>query len=135
MANTEQKIILFDGTCNLCNNSVNFIIKRDLKNIFSFAPLQGETGKKLCEVRHINTQEVDSIILINPGKAYYIKARAAIEIAKELKGFGWIRLFDWLISDRLANFIYDLVAKNRYKWFGRQSKCMVPTPELQNKFI
>ena len=135
MAHPTKKIILFDGTCNLCNNAVIFIIQRDKNNEFLFTPLQGETGKKLCEERHIDTQKIDSIVLINPGKAYYVKAQAAFEIAKNLKGMSWVRLFEWLLSERMANTLYDIIARNRYKWFGRKPKCMVPTPELQNKFI
>ena len=86
--NVEQskKIILFDGVCNLCNNSVQFVIKRDINDVFQFAALQSETGKRLLTERNIDTQEIDSIILIEPNIAYYTKSTAALEIGKHLKG-------------------------------------------------
>nr|WP_297788678.1 thiol-disulfide oxidoreductase DCC family protein [uncultured Allomuricauda sp.] len=130
-----KKIILFDGVCNLCNSSVQFVIKRDKKDLFRYAALQSEVGQKLVNQRHIDTSKVDSIILIEPGVAYYTKSDAALEIAQELGGIWKLTgVFSW-IPTSIRNAIYDFVAKNRYKWFGKKDACMIPTPELKAKFL
>ncbi len=130
-----KKIILFDGVCNLCNNAIQFIIKRDHKDIFRYAALQSELGQQLTKERGIDTQLVDSMILLEPGVAYFVKSDAALEISKEFGGlWGLLQVFSWLPAS-LRNPIYDLVARNRYKWFGKKDQCMVPTPELQAKFL
>ena len=131
----HKKIILFDGVCNLCNGVVQFVIKRDKKDRFRFASLQSETGTYLVKQRGINTANVDSIILIEPGVAYYVKSSAALQIAYELGGL-WkaLKIFEWL-PVRFRDSIYDIVARNRYKWFGKQEQCMIPTPELKAKFL
>ena len=131
----NKKIILFDGVCNLCNGAVQFIIKRDDKDVFRFAALQSEVGKKLIIERGIDTANVDSIILIEPGVAYYTKAEAALEIGTELKGYGTLSNILSLIPKGLSNIVYDFVAKNRYNWYGKKDNCMIPTPELQAKFL
>jgi len=130
-----KKIILFDGVCNLCNNSVQFVIKRDKNDVFRYAALQSDVGQQLLKQRHIDTIAVDSIILIEPGVAYYTKSDAALEIAQHLGGLWKLSaIFSW-IPATLRNRIYDFVAKNRYKWFGKQESCMIPTPELRAKFL
>lgn len=132
--NSNPKIILFDGVCNLCNSSVTFIIKKDSKNKFKFAALQSEVGQELVDRFHIDTDKTDSIILIDEEKAY-IKSTAALRIAKELNG-GWPLLYGFMILPNfLRNWVYDWVAKNRYRWFGKQESCMIPTPELKGKFL
>ncbi|WP_276166796.1 thiol-disulfide oxidoreductase DCC family protein [Zobellia alginiliquefaciens] len=134
MENSKQ-IVLFDGVCNLCNGAIQFIIKRDTNDIFRFAPLQSELGKKLISERNIDSETIDSIILIDPGVAFYIKSDAALEIGKNLKGYKEISsALSWLPSS-LRNIVYDFVARNRYKWYGKKEQCMIPTPELQNKFL
>ena len=133
--NTESKhkIILFDGVCNLCNTSVNFVIKNDKKGVFRFAPIQTDFGETTLKKHHINTKDTDSIILIDED-IHYIKSTAALYIAKELSG-AYPLLFCFMIVPKfIRNWIYDLVAKNRYKWFGKKLSCMIPTPELKNKF-
>ncbi len=126
---------MFDGVCNLCNSSVQFVIKRDKKDLFRYAALQSEVGQKLVNQRHIDTSKVDSIILIEPGVAYYTKSDAALEIAQELGGIWKLTgVFSW-IPTSIRNAIYDFVAKNRYKWFGKKDACMIPTPELKAKFL
>lgn len=131
----DKKIILFDGVCNLCNSSVQFVIKRDKKDRFRYAALQSDIGKQLVQERNIDSRQVDSIILIEPGVAYYTKSDAALEIAKDLGGF-WSLLvvFQW-VPTSIRNAVYDFVARNRYKWFGKKEACMVPTPELKAKFL
>lgn len=129
-----KKIVLFDGVCNLCNKSVTFIIEHDKNDKFRFASLQSEIGKKLTRERGIETSKVDSIVLIDPGNAYFVKSSAALEIAKELSGYSWLRIFLYL-PEWLRDFIYDIIAKNRYNWFGKKDNCMVPTNELRGKFL
>ncbi|QLE03016.1 thiol-disulfide oxidoreductase DCC family protein [Galbibacter sp. BG1] len=131
-----KKIILFDGVCNLCNSSVQFVIKRDDKNTFKFASLQSEIGKKLLAERGIDPAVTDSIVLIDPNVAYYTKSDAAIEIAKEL-GNGWqiFSVFDYILPKSIRDSIYSFIAKNRYQWFGKKEACPLPSPEQKAKFL
>ncbi|MGB5554182.1 MAG: DCC1-like thiol-disulfide oxidoreductase family protein [Flavobacteriaceae bacterium] len=131
----NKKIILFDGVCNLCNRSVKCIIERDKKDVFRFAALQSEMGQKLVSERRIDTTTIDSIILIEPGVAYFVKSEAALEIAKGIGGL-WtlLRLFQW-VPIRFRNIVYDYIARNRYDWYGKKAECMVPTPEIRAKFL
>lgn len=130
-----KKIVLFDGVCNLCNNTIQRIIKRDEKDLFRFAALQSETGEKLTTDRNIDTSKVDSIILIEPGVAYYVKSEAALKIGRHLKGYRTMSRVLNLFPSGLRNIVYDFVARNRYKWYGKKDQCMVPTPELRAKFL
>ncbi|MBQ4914979.1 thiol-disulfide oxidoreductase DCC family protein [Maribacter sp. MMG018] len=134
MENSKQ-IILFDGVCNLCNGAVQFIIKRDANDTFRYAALQSEVGQRLTSERGIDTSQVDSIILIEPGVAYYVKSDAALEIGKQLKGYKTLSSILQWIPTGLRNIVYDFVARNRYKWYGKKEACMVPTPELKSKFL
>ncbi len=131
----NKKIILFDGVCNLCNRAVQFIIRKDRKDQFRFASLQSESGMALLHARRIDTSKIDSMILIEPNVAYYTKSTAAIEIGKSFGG-GWklLGLFEW-IPPGIRDAIYDLVAKRRYRWFGKREDCMIPTPDLKAKFL
>lgn len=135
IANNNKKIILFDGVCNLCNSSIQFVIKRDKKNNYKFAALQSDTAKILLNERGIDSSQIDSIILIDPNTAYYIKSTAALEIGKSFGGV-WrlLSIFEW-VPRPIRDWIYDLIAKNRYSWFGKQNDCMIPTPELKAKFL
>lgn len=130
-----KKIILFDGVCNVCNGFVQFVIKRDRKNIFQFASLQSDIGKKLLQERNIDFKSIDSVILIDLGVAYYIKSDAALEIGQQLKGYRTLSKFLQLIPSKLRNIVYDFIARNRYAWFGKRKDCMVPTPEIKSKFL
>lgn len=133
--NENKKIILFDGVCNLCNNAVNFIIERDKKDVFRFASLQSDIGQKLISERGIDTETMDSMVLIEPGVAYYQKSTAALEISKDLGGaYSMIGYFS-VLPEGFRDGIYNLMAKNRYKWFGKKDACMIPTPELKAKFL
>lgn len=132
---TGKKIILFDGVCNLCNNAVEFIIERDKKDVFRFASLQSEIGQKLTSERGIDPEAIDSIVLIEPGVAYYQKSTAALEISRDLSGgYSHLRHFSFL-PEGLRDGIYDFIANNRYKWFGKKEACMIPTPELKARFL
>jgi predicted DCC family thiol-disulfide oxidoreductase YuxK len=131
----DKKIILFDGVCNLCNSSVQYVIKRDKSDIFRFAALQSELGQKIIKHIGIANKNIDSIILYEPGKAYYYKSSAAIEIAKDLGGVFTFGTVFRIIPTTIRNILYDYIAKNRYKWYGKQESCMIPTPELKAKFL
>lgn len=130
----ETKIILFDGVCNLCNGAINFIIKHDPKALFKFASLQGETGQRLLKKHQINSAETDSIVLIE-GDTVSVKSSAALRIAKYLNK-GYPLLFGFMIVPKfIRNAVYDYIARNRYKWFGKKESCMIPTPELKSRFL
>lgn len=134
MSVENKKIILFDGVCNLCNGSVVFIIKRDKKDVFRFAAIQSEEGQRLIEKYQIDTTKVDSILLLD-GNNYYAKSTAALKIARHLKG-GYPLLYGFIILPAFfRNWVYDIIARNRYQWFGKKESCMIPTPELKAKFI
>lgn len=129
-----KKIILFDGVCNLCNSSVQFIIERDTKNVFLFSSLQSDFGQKILKENNLNEKNFDSIILIDEDKIYQ-KSDAALRIAKELQSpIKYFNLF-LILPQFLRDFGYDLIAKNRYKFFGKQESCWLPTEELKNKFL
>jgi predicted DCC family thiol-disulfide oxidoreductase YuxK len=128
----NQPVILFDGVCNLCQSSVQFIIKRDKKAKFKFAALQSEAGQKLLEGH--SAPGLDSVILAENDKIY-THSSAALRIAKELDGL-WPMLYVFVIIPRpLRNLLYNWVATNRYRWFGKQESCMMPTPELRSRFL
>ena len=131
---SSKKIVLFDGVCNLCNNSVTFVIKRDKKDKFRFAALQEDAGKRLIEQYGIDTSKTDSIILIENGKAY-VKSTAALRIARHLGGLYPLSYAFMIIPNFIRNWVYDYVARNRYKWYGKKESCMIPTPELKEKFL
>ena len=131
----NKKIILFDGVCNLCDNAVQYVIKHDKKDVFRFVALQSDLGKKILNYLNVDTSKMDSIILYEPGIAYFYKSDAALEIVKDLNVFlKWSIIFK-IIPSSLRNPIYDYVARNRYKWYGKKDACMIPTPELKAKFL
>ena len=131
----DKKIILFDGVCNLCNSSVQYVIKHDTKDIFRFVALQSELGQKIINHIGISEKSIDSIILYEAGIAYYYKSAAALEIAKQLGDLYAFATIFKILPLSLRDSIYDYVAKNRYKWYGKQESCMIPTSTLQSKFL
>lgn len=131
----NKKIILFDGVCNLCDSSVQFIIKNDKKDIFRFVALQSDLGKKIINYIGINFNKIDSILLYEPEKAYYYKAEAVIKILKLLGGFYFVFSIFSIVPKSITNYFYDYIAKNRYKWYGKKESCMLPKPELKSKFL
>ncbi|GGN62144.1 thiol-disulfide oxidoreductase DCC family protein [Oceanobacillus indicireducens] len=128
-----NNIILFDGDCHFCDASVQFIIKRDQKAVFSFASLQSETGKQLLAAYELSGN-IDSMVLIADGKAH-LKSSAALRIAKELSGI-WKLAYALIIMPRpVRDLFYDVVARNRYKWFGKKESCAIPSPEVRKRFL
>ena len=130
-----KKIILFDGVCNLCNSSVIKVIKHDKKEVFLFAPLQSEIGQKIQKELNLNAKDMDSIILYIPNQAYYKKSSAALRIMNEFGGLWKLTQIFRILPPAFNNIFYDIIAKNRYKWFGKKDSCMIPTPELKAKFL
>lgn len=127
-------IILFDGVCNFCNNSVNFIIERDPEKYFKFAPLQSEIGQKLLEEHGIDKTVTDSVVLIENGKAY-VRTTAALRVARKLSG-AWRFFYGFIIVPAFVRDVfYNLFARNRYRMFGKQEACMMPTPEIRERFL
>ncbi|RRQ48429.1 DUF393 domain-containing protein [Maribacter algicola] len=135
MVKATKKIILFDGVCNVCNSFVQFVIKRDHNDVFQFTSLQSDIGIRLLNERNIESQTMDSVVLIDPGVAFYIKSDAALEVGKSLKGYHTVSKILYLIPSKIRDIVYDLIARNRYTWFGKKNECMVPTPEIKSKFL
>jgi predicted DCC family thiol-disulfide oxidoreductase YuxK len=131
----NKKIILFDGVCNLCDTAVQFVIEHDKKDQFRFVALQSELGQQILKHIGINPANIDSVILYQPGIAYYYKSAAAIEIARSLGGFLHFGTIFKLIPTGIRNQLYDYVAKNRYKWYGKKESCLVPSTENKTKFL
>lgn len=128
-----QKIILFDGECNFCNGSVLFIIKRDPKAVFFFASLQSEIGIQL-KARHNISVDDDSFILIENSRAY-TKSTAALRVARKLTGLWKLSYIFIIVPSFIRNLFYRFFARNRYKWFGKRETCMMPTPDIQKRFL
>lgn len=131
---SRQYIVLFDGVCNLCNSSVNFVIDRDPKHKFRFAALQSIEGEELLKNLGLSTTQFDSIVLLD-GKNVYTQSSAALRIAKELSGAWPILYIFMIIPSFIRDWVYDVIAKNRYKWFGKKNACRIPTPELKERFL
>ncbi|WP_103068334.1 thiol-disulfide oxidoreductase DCC family protein [Aquimarina sediminis] len=135
MLEEGKKIILFDGVCNLCNGAVSFIIKHDKNDTFRYASLQSKIGKQLVKERDIDTSKLDSILLIDSKTRYFYKSTAALRIAKQLSGIFPLLSVFLLLPTFFRDWIYNIIAKNRYKWFGKKESCMIPTPKLRTLFI
>jgi predicted DCC family thiol-disulfide oxidoreductase YuxK len=127
-------VILFDGVCNLCSGSVQFIIKHDPEHYFHFASLQSAFGQDVLVKYKLPAADFDSFILLDNDQVY-TKSTAALRVVKKLNGL-WPSLYGLVIIPRfIRNAVYNLIAKNRYKWFGKQEACWLPTPELKGLFI
>lgn len=131
----NKQLILFDGVCNLCDASVQYVIKHDKKDLFRYAALQSDTGQTIQKKFNLDSSKMDSILLYRPEKGLSYKSTAALRIALHL-GFPRHLLAVFLIVPAfIRNWIYDFIAKNRYKWYGKKEDCMIPTPELKSKFL
>ena len=136
MVPKDKELILFDGVCNLCNSSVLYVIKRDKKNIFLFAPLQSKIGLTVINEFNIDTEKTDSILLYQPKeRKIYQKSNAALRIAKKLSFPTNLLAVFLIIPAFIRDWFYNYVARNRYKWYGKKDTCMIPTPELKMKFL
>ncbi len=129
----RHPVVLFDGVCNLCNYFVNFIIDRDTTGKIKFASLQSSIGQQLIK-SEVPENYLGSVVFVWKGKIYF-KSRAALEVFYQL-GFPYSMLFGLVIVPTfISNWVYDFIAKRRYKWFGKQDTCRIPTPELRERFL
>lgn len=128
-----ERIVLFDGVCNVCDRSVQFIIAHDPAHKFQFASLQSEVGETFIENYQL-PKGLDSMVFIE-GEDVYFKSTAALKIAKQLSGFYSVLAIFLVIPTPIRDFLYDVIAKNRYKWFGKKDHCMIPDPEDRQRFL
>ncbi|TXD48408.1 thiol-disulfide oxidoreductase DCC family protein [Polaribacter sp. IC073] len=131
----NKKVILFDGVCNLCNTAVTKTITFDAKDTFLFAAIQSKKGQEIINYLKIDTSKTDSIILYEPGVSYEIKSTAALKIMNDFGGLWQLTRLLWVFPEVFRDYIYDFIAKNRYKWFGKKDSCMLPTAALKAKFL
>jgi len=130
----DKNIILFDGVCNLCNTSVNFVIENDKKNIFYFASLQSDFGQFFCEKYHLPSDNFNSFIYFKKG-VLYKKSRAALEVSKTLKDFWQLAYIFVLVPPFVRDGVYNYISKNRYAFFGKKEACRLPTPDLKKRLL
>ena len=127
-------IVFFDGVCNFCNYWVNFAIKRDKKSKLRFAAVQGETAAKMLPEHQLSVNALSTVILIDNGKVY-TQSSAALRICKYLDG-GWKLFYGLMIIPKfIRDFFYNIIARNRYKWYGKKDTCMIPGPEIRERFL
>lgn len=131
---SSNPIILFDGVCNFCNSSVNFVIERDRKSVIKFAALQSEAGQQLLQQYNLSTSKFNSFIFIEAGNIY-TASTAALKVSKYLTAL-WPLLYGFIIVPRfIRDGVYNWISKNRYKWFGKKDQCMIPGPEIRSRFL
>jgi predicted DCC family thiol-disulfide oxidoreductase YuxK len=134
MEKSNNKIVLFDGVCNLCNSSVQFILKRDKKKQFRFASLQGKFGQEVLKNNNFSTVSLNTLILIE-GDKIFTRSTGVLRMMKHL-GSGWSLLYGFIIVPNfIRDAVYNWVSKNRYKWFGKKDECTIPTKELKERFF
>ena len=129
-----QTSVFFDGVCNLCNRSVNFLISKDKKEVLKFASLQSEYAQNTIPKELLNRENLDTIIVYTDGK-FYDRSKAVLKLCKVLGGGFYVFLIGYLIPRFIRDGLYRFIANNRYRWFGTQSQCRVPTPDLKERFL
>lgn len=130
----NKNIILFDGICNLCNFSVQFILKKDRKAVFKFASQQSEKGKSLLQKYRLDSDNINSFVYISENKVY-LKSTAALKVAQKL-GFAWNMLYVFMIVPPfIRDNIYTLIANNRFRLFGKSNTCLLPKPQYAHRFL
>ena len=130
----HQPVILFDGVCNLCNGAVQFIMKHDKAGLYKFASLQGDSGQQLLQKYQLPLSAFNSFVLIE-NNVTYTRSTAALKVARNLSGITKLLYGFIIVPAFIRDAIYNLISRNRYKWFGKQDNCMIPTPELRNRFL
>ena len=131
---TDKSILLFDGVCNLCNGFVQFVIKRDPQAIFRFAALQSEAGQTLLQKANMPTKELSTVVLYENGK-FYTHSDVPLRVVRKFGG-AWPLLYGFVIIPKfIRDGIYNWIARNRYRWFGKRESCMIPTPDLKARFL
>lgn len=127
-------ILLFDGVCNFCDASVNFIIRHDPSGIFRFAPLQSAPGQELLKKFSLSTIDLDTMVLVD-GEKVYTRSTAALKIARRLSGLWPLFSIFMIVPRPIRDWVYGIVAKNRYRWWGKKDACLVPTPAMKTRFL
>lgn len=127
-----EHLVLYDGNCGLCDQSIQKIILADQKKIFFFASLQSPLGKSLVEQLHLG--QIDSVVYVSFGQKAWVKSEAFFKIIKNLPKYKWLNIFTF-IPKKWVNFLYDYIAKNRIKWFGNSEQCLWKTPEISKRFL
>lgn len=130
----KKPIILFDGICNLCNGSVLFVIRHDKEGRFRFAPLQSAFGEQFVQANAYPATKPESLVLVD-GDDVYFKSTAALKIARNLNGLWPLFYVFILVPKPVRDFVYDLVARHRYRIFGKKDQCMVPDEDVKHRFI
>jgi len=129
-----RHLVIFDGVCNFCNGTVNFIINRDAKGVFCFSPMQSDLAKQLAGKHLIKDVGVDTLLLLK-NNTTYTRSNAALEIAKDLTGYWYLLNIFKIIPRPVRDFFYRVVARNRYALFGKRNECMVPTDAVRSRFV
>jgi predicted DCC family thiol-disulfide oxidoreductase YuxK len=127
-------IVLFDGVCNLCSSVVKFTISGDPDGIFRFASLQSEAGRFFLNKFGLSTDDFDSFVLIE-GDKFFLRSTAVLRLCKKLNGLWPLLYLSIIIPGPIRDFVYDIVAENRYKWFGRKEECFIPSADIRNRFL
>ncbi|WP_417370803.1 thiol-disulfide oxidoreductase DCC family protein [Gelidibacter japonicus] len=131
----NKQLILFDGVCNLCDASVQYVIKHDINDLFRYTTLQGEVGQAIIKKYGVDTDKMDSILLYSPENGISYKSTAALKIASKLGFPRHLMVVFLIVPAFIRNWVYDFIAQNRYKWYGKKEECMIPTKELKSKFL
>ncbi|MBK9792533.1 MAG: thiol-disulfide oxidoreductase DCC family protein [Sphingobacteriales bacterium] len=131
--NDSDKIVLFDGVCNFCATSVQFIIRHDKTNSLKFSSLQSALGQELL-TKYNMSKDLEGVVFIENNKAYF-KSAAAFKIVRYFGGFWRILNVFSILPLFVTDFGYDIIAKNRYRWFGKKDSCMIPSPEIRSRFL
>lgn len=132
--NSDFPILLFDGVCNLCQSSVQWVLQRDKSGVFRFAALQSDTGRKHLERFGLNAEKFDTVVLVD-GDRIFTRSDAALEIVRRMGSpWSWLSVLRW-IPRPFRNAVYNWVARNRYRWFGRKQECWLPRPEWKERFL
>lgn len=129
-----MKIILFDGVCNFCNATVNFILKKDKQEIFRFSPQQSEQGRRLLEQHGKADTALKTIVFID-GDEWLEGVEAVISITRQLRGYSWLSILLRIIPWKISNALYAFIARNRYRWFEKRDACRLPEPGEQQRFF
>lgn len=131
---TSVPILFFDGVCNFCHSSVQFVMKHDYTKTIYFAPLQSEIGKKHLQKAGLSTEKFNSLLFFENGK-YYTRSSGALRLTYYMKGFWSLGRLLFMIPKPIRDGVYDIIAKNRYKWFGKKDACMIPSPKERKRFL
>lgn len=132
---SNTPVLLFDGVCNLCNSAVQFCIKNDATGKIKFTPLQSDYGQHYLKKFDLDTEDFDTVVLVS-NEQHYTKSDVPLQLAKHFDGWYWrLFLIFYIIPKFIRDAVYDFIAKNRYRWFGKKESCMMPTPDLKQRFL